>query len=127
MEQDKQLKEILLNSAEKPSADFTDAVMLRVRAASEAALYYQPLVSPQLKRLFVYIFGALIAAIAGLCLLIALTNLTFVAWVQSIPIPGYDYRTILMFILSFWFVFAINSIIERKLFAGKGSHLDPGC
>jgi hypothetical protein len=125
MEQDKQLKEILLNSAERPSADFTDAVMLRVRAASEAGLYYQPLVSPQLKRLFIYIFGALIAAISGLCLLIALTNLTIVAWIQNIPIPGLDYRTIVIFILSFWFVFAINSIIKGKSFVGKGSHLDP--
>lgn len=126
MEQNKQLKKILLNSAEKPSADFTDAVMLRVNEASEAAFYYQPLVSPQLKRLFLYIFGTLISAIAGLCLLIALTNFTFVSWIQNIPIPDLDYSTIVMFILSFWFVFTINSIIERKPFAGKRSHLDPG-
>ena len=47
MEQDKQLKAILLNSAEGASAGFTDAVMKKVAGLSAKPAYYQPLVSPK--------------------------------------------------------------------------------
>jgi uncharacterized membrane protein len=123
MEQDKQIKEILLNSAKIPSADFTAAVMQRIAAAA-TPFHYQPLVSPKLRRVFVYIFSTLIIVILGLCLLIAITNLSLVAWIQKIEIPGLDYSTIAISILSFWFVFTINSIIEKKSFAGKRSGLN---
>ena len=116
MEQDKQLKEILLNSAERPAADFTDAVMQKVADIAAAPFYYQPLVSPKLKRVFVFGFGALIAAILGICLIIALTNPHVVSRLQNIEYPNLNYKAILIFILSFWIVFTINSIIEKKYF-----------
>jgi hypothetical protein len=121
MEQDRQLNEILLNSAERPPADFTAAVMQRIQAAA-APFHYQPLVNPGLKRAFVFIFSTVIVVILALCLLIALTNLPFVAWIQNIAVPDLHYKTILIFIVSFWFVFTINAMIEKKPFS-RGSHL----
>jgi hypothetical protein len=112
MEQDKQLKEILLNSAESAPAGFTDAVMQKLKG--EASLYYQPLVSPALKRLFVFISGALIAAILGLCLIIALTNPNVITWIRNIQLPQLNYSAILIFILTFWIVFTINYLFEKK-------------
>ena len=114
MEQDKQLKQILLNSAEGASAGFTEAVMQKINALSAAQSYYQPLVSPKLTRAFVFAFSALIAAILGLCLVIVLTNLHVVSWIKNIQFPDLNYNTILMFIVSFWIVFTINLIIEKK-------------
>lgn len=117
MEQDKQLKEILMNSADRASADFTVAVMQKLK--EEAPLYYQPLVSPALKRLFVFIFGTIIAAILGLCLIIAFTNPNVITWIQSIQLPQLNYSGILTFILTFWIVFTINSLFEKKFILRK--------
>jgi hypothetical protein len=124
MEQDKQLKNILMNSAERATAGFTDAVMQRVNGLAAAPFSYQPLVSPPLKRTFIFISGVVIAAILGLCLLLALTNFPAVAWIQTWALPDLDYGTILLFTGSFWIVFTINSIIEKKFFLRKGSHLE---
>ena len=123
MEQDKQLKQILLNSAEWASADFADTVMKKVTGLAASPLNYQPLVSPKLKRLFVFIFCALVAAILGLCMVIALTNLQLITWIQNRELPELNYKTILMFILSFWLVFTINSIMEKKFFLRKKTNL----
>jgi hypothetical protein len=126
MEQDKQLKNILMNGAERASAGFTDAVMQKVIGLAAAPFSYQPLVSPSLKRIFVFISGAVIAAILGLCLLLALANLHAVAWIQTWALPDLDYGTILLAIVTFWIVFTINSIIEKKFFLRKESHLEVG-
>src|SRR5687768_1192882 len=119
MEQDKQLKEILLNSAERAAANFTDAVMQKVNNIAADPFCYQPLVSPKLKRLFVFGFGALIAAILGICLIIALSDPYVVSRIQNIEYPNLNYKAILMFILSFWIVFTINSIIEKRYFYSR--------
>jgi hypothetical protein len=126
MEQDRQLKEILLNSAERASADFTDAVMQKVTGLAAAPQYYQPLVSPKFKSLFVLTFGALIAVTLGLCLIIALTNLSFVSWIQNMQFSDLGYNTILIFILLFWIVFTINSLIEKTFFSRKKSRFHIG-
>ena len=122
MEQDKQLKEILLNSAERASAGFTGAVMKKVNGLSATPLYYQPLVSPKLKSLFVFTFGALVAAILGLCLIIALTDLRVVSWIQNRELPDLNYNRILYFILTFWIVFIVNTLFEKKFLFRKESY-----
>lgn len=116
MEQDKQLREILLNSAERASADFTGAVMNKVNKLTARSLYYQPLVSPKLTRLFIFTFGALITAILGLCSISALTNIHVLSWLQSIKFFDLNYNRILIFILMFWIVFSVYTLLEKKLF-----------
>jgi len=111
MEKDKQLKEILLHSAEGASADFTDRVMKKVHDIS--ATYYQPLVSPGLKKRFIFVFVATVAAIFGLCLLIALADPNVMGWIKSIPVPGVDYNKVLLFILIFWTLFALNTVVQK--------------
>jgi hypothetical protein len=119
MERDNQLKEILLNSAEKTSANFTDIVMQKVNGLSAAPFYFRPLVSPKVRRLFLLTFGALITTILGLCLIITLTDSPFVSWIENMEFTDLSYKTILMFITIFWIVFTINSFIERKFFSRK--------
>ena len=125
MEQDRQLKEILSNSAEGASAGFTDRVMQKINGIAAAPLHYEPMVSPKLQKLFVFAFGAVIAAIFGLCLIIALTNPAVITWIQSIELPPLNYKLIVIFILSFWIVFAINSFIEKKFFLRERSSGHP--
>ena len=114
MEQDNQLKEILSNSAQGASAYFTETVMQRVNNLAEAPFYYQSLVNPKLKRVFLFCFGALLTAIFGLFLIIALSKLPFADWIKGVVIPDLNYDMILMFIITFWIVFTINSLIEKK-------------
>ena len=115
MEQDKQLKAILLNSAEGVSAGFTDAVMKKVAGLSAKPAYYQPLVSPKLKKKFVFAFGAIVAAIAVLCLVIALADLNIVGWMQSIPVPDLNYNQFFLFIFIFWMLFILNRQLEKNV------------
>lgn len=122
MEQDRQLKEILLNSAKGASPDFTEAVMQKINALSVAPLHYEPLVSSRLKRVFVFTFITVIAAILGLCLMITLTNLRVVSWIENMNFPDLNYNTILMFILSFWFVFTTKLVIEKRVLFRNNSY-----
>ena len=123
MEQDNQLKQILINSTQKASAGFTDAVMKRVNGLSEAQLYYQPLVRPQWQRLFLIAFGTVIVAILVLCLIITLTNLRVFSYIQSMNLPDLNYDKILMFIFIFWTVFSVNRLIEKKFHHRTGASL----
>ena len=113
MEQDEQLKEILLNSTEGASADFTDVVMKKVYSLP-APSAYQPLVSPKFKRGFVFAFGTIVAGILVLCLIIALGDLNVIGWVQSIPLPDLNYNKLLLFIFIFWVLFILNMLFEKK-------------
>src|SRR3954463_13149227 len=106
MERDKFLKEVLLNSAEAASADFTNTVMKKVGALSPTPLHYEPLVSAKIKRLFLFTFAASIALIVGLWLIVASANLHVVSMIQSIELPDVNYQRILIFIVIFWVVFA---------------------
>ncbi len=123
MKQDKQLKQILLNSAEKASVDFTDTIMKKVNALSVIQLYYQPLVSPKWQRLFLFAFGALIVAILALCLIIGLTPIHVVSWIQSLNLPVLSYNRLLVFIVTFWIVFCVNALLEKKFLSGWGAFL----
>jgi len=114
MEQDKQLKEILFNSTEEASADFTNLVMNKVYALSSSS-GYQPLVSSKLKKLFVLAFVITVGAILSLCLAISFANTNIVGWIESIPLPHLDYKKLLLFILIFWVLFYLNMLWERKV------------
>lgn len=122
MEQDKQLKEILFNSAEGASVDFTDAVMKKVKALSETSLHYQPLVSTKLQKVFVFLFSVVIAAILGLCLIITVSDFHIGAWIQYISSSTLPFNKALLFILIFWIVFAANALFEKKVLFRKASN-----
>src|SRR4051794_22608402 len=113
MEQDKQLKEIFLNSAEGASGDFTSTVMNKIYSLSSAPPYYKPMVSPKLKKGFVYAFGAVVTAIVSLCIFIALDNHHIVGWIHRIP-PDVNYNKLLLFIFIFWGLFALNMLFEIR-------------
>lgn len=119
MEQNKQLKEILLNSAEAASTDFTESVMKKLDVLS-APPYYHPLVSPKLKKGFVFVFGAVVTAILSLCLVISLADLNFISWIQSIPLSNLNYDKLLLFIFIFWILFAVNRLFEKKVELNRG-------
>jgi len=113
MEQDKQLKEILLNSAEGASDDFTDALMNKIHNFSAARFYYKPLVSPKLKKGFVFAFGAIVTAIVSLCLVISFTDLNIIGWIQGIQLPDLNYNKLVLFIFIFWSVFILNRLFNK--------------
>ena len=113
MEQDKHLKEILSNSAEGASADFTDRVMKRVYNLS-VTRGYKPLVNPKLIKWFVFAFGAVVIAIFSLCLAIALSDLNIIGWIQNIPFPDINYDKVLLFIFIFWILFATNMQFQKN-------------
>jgi hypothetical protein len=114
MEQDKQLKQILLNSTEGASADFTNSVMKKVYALP-ASSGHQPLVSRKLKKVFVLVFGITVGAILSLCLAISFANQNIASWIESIPLPQLDYKKLLLFILIFWILFSLNMLVGKKL------------
>jgi hypothetical protein len=113
MEQDKRLREILLNSADGASADFTDAVMKRVHGISPAS-YYQPLVSPRLKRAFVFAFGTTVAAIIGLALIIAIIDSNIIGSIMRLPLPSINYNQVLLFLFIVWGLFGVNRLFQKN-------------
>jgi hypothetical protein len=120
MEADEHIKQILLNSAEGASPGFTDAVIKRVNGLSEPRLHDQPLVSVKWQRRFLIAFGTLVMAILILCLLIAGTHSTIFNWIADINIPEVSYNRILLFIITFWVVFSVNALLQKK-FLHRGS------
>jgi hypothetical protein len=113
MEQDKRLREILLNSADGASADFTEAVMKRVHGISPAS-YYEPLVSPRLKKAFVFAFGTTVAAIVGLALIIAVIDSNIIGWIIHLRLTGINYNQVLLFIFIFWGLFGLNRLFQKN-------------
>ncbi len=116
MEQDKHLKEILLNSADGASRHFTEAVMNKVNGLTGALANYQPLVSPKWQRFFLFAFGGLVMAICSLCFLMASSQLHIVTWMKNINIPDFSYNKVLMFIFIFWVVFSANALLQKRFF-----------
>ena len=114
MEQDKHIKEILLNSAEGASVHFTDAVLKKVSALSAVRLHDQPLVPLKWKRRFLFTFGVTVITILILCLLIASSHIDVVNWLKSNELPEIRYSKILIFIFCFWIVFAVNALLDKK-------------
>ena len=114
MEQDKQLKEILRNSADAASADFTDAVMKQVHQHSLLQKPYVPLVPAKAKKIFLLVFTALIAAITALCLLMGLLQLHIEEHIQNITFPELNYNRIIVSILLFWILFTANALLQKR-------------
>jgi hypothetical protein len=119
MEQDKHLKEILLHSAEGARADFTEAVMKRVHGSSLVSSYYEPLVSPRLKKGFVLAFGITVGGILSLCLMIALAHANLSSWIGNLELPGFNYNKLLLFLLIFWSLFALNMLFQKTFQLNK--------
>ena len=114
MEKDKQLKEILLHGRESASPDFTQAVMHTIHQLPSASFYYEPLLSPTIKKVLMLTFTVLVSAIVMLCIIISAPDLPFVEWIQSTLLTDKTLKKLLIYLLSFWFVFVINAIIEIK-------------
>jgi hypothetical protein len=121
MEADKNIKQILLNSAEGASPGFTDAVMKKVNGLSGIRLYQQPLVPLKWQRLFLVAFGTLVMAILILCLLIAFSHMPVSSWIAGINIPEVNYTRIVVFISTFWVVFSVNELLQKKLLRRSGA------
>ena len=120
MEQDKQLKKILANSADGASPDFTSAVMERVNGLSAKSLYYQPLVSPKWQRLFLLTFVTVAGAIFALCFIIAFSHISITSQLQSLELGNINYDKIVLFIILFWMMFSMNALLQKKLLFRKG-------
>jgi hypothetical protein len=123
MQQDKQLRQILLNSAEGASPGFTDAVMKRVNDLSATRLNYQPLAHPKWQRIFVFTFGALVASIFALSLIIALMDSHVFSWIQRINLPNFKYDKVLEFIIIFWFVFSVYALLKKRYLPHRRSFM----
>jgi len=119
MKQEKQLKQILINSAERASVDFTDVVMKRVNSLLEAQLYDQPLVSPKVKKIFLFTFCAVTIAILVLCLALSLTQLPIINWLQKIQLPRLNYNKIIEFVTTFWIVFVLNVLVQKRFLLAR--------
>lgn len=115
MEQGKELKEILMKGAQLAPPHFTDSIMKKVTGLAANPLPYQPLVSSKLKRRFVFIFVVLASLILLLGLLTHLPSLPFIGRMEIPPLSVYTYYRVLLFILSFWLVFAANAFVQRRL------------
>lgn len=125
MEKDKQLKEILLHSTESASPDFTQAVMRKVNQLPSASSYYQPLLSHSMKRVLILTFTILVSAIVILCMIISSPDLPFIEWIQTSLLTDKTFTKVLIYLLSFWFVFFINAVIvTNKLHAAKVSGIN---
>jgi hypothetical protein len=121
MEVDKHLKQLLLNSAEGAAPGFTDAVMKRVNGLSGVRPYQQPLVPLKWQRLFLLAFGTLVMTILVLCLLIAFSHIPVSSWIAGINIPEVNYTRIVVFISTFWVVFSVNELLQKKLLHRSGA------
>src|SRR5687767_14848579 len=114
MEQDKRLREILLNSAEGASANFTGKVMDKVFSLSTARSGYAPLVSTGLKKSFLFAYGAIVTAIVSLCFIIALADVNIVSWIQRMPLPDLNYNKLILFLFIFWSLFTLNMVCKKS-------------
>ena len=114
MEKDKQLKEILFHSTESVSPDFTQAVMHSIHQLPSASFHYQPLLSSKMKKALVITFSVLVSAIVILCMVISSPNLPFIEWIQTSLLSDRFMNKVLIYILSFWLVFIINTLIKTR-------------
>ena len=119
MEQDKQLKQILLNSAGGASAHFTDTVMHKITKLSATPFHYKPLVHPKMIRFFLVAFGAVVVCIFSLCLMMLLPPFHVASWLRNQKLPDVNYSRIVLFILTFWIVFSVNALFEMKFWSRR--------
>lgn len=119
MERDAQLKQLLRNGAKDASPDFTETVMKRVNGLSVASLNYRPLVPSKWQRRFLIAYGALAVCTLILSVVMALTHVPVVSWIQSINFSAMSYNRVVVFLFTFWIVFAVNAFLVKKSLSRK--------
>ena len=115
MKEDKHIRQVLLNSAEGASNDFTDLVLKRINKLSVTRSGYQPLVSPKWQRVFLLTFASIAIAIIILCLLLAYGPVDASRWIKNSEVPEIGYNKIVAFIVCFWIVFGLNVLFNKKV------------
>ncbi len=88
--------------------------MKKVQGLAAAPTPYQPLVHPKTVKLFFFVFTALVATIAALCLVTSLRQLHIDRFIQNIAVPQIDYNRILLFIFLFWSLFTLNALLQKQ-------------
>ena len=117
MDQNNIYKQILQKGLEKASPAFTENVMAAIQNASVRPFVYKPLVPHVVKRLFIFLFIALVALIFVLCLLLTLDGSELLQFFKLPNISPESFKQITTAILLFWVLFAGNYWItgRRKL------------
>ena len=115
MKEDKHIRQVLLNSAEGTSINFTDLVLERINKLSVTRSGYQPLVSPKWQRVFLLTFAFIAVAIIILCVLLAYGPVDASRWIKNWEVPEIGYNKIIAFIVCFWIVFGLNVLFNKKV------------
>ena len=117
MDQNNIYKQILLKSFEKASPAFTENVMASLQNTPARAFVYKPLIPPAVKRVFIFLFIALVALIFVLCLILTLDGIELSQFLNLPKISTESFKQITTAILLFWVLFAANYWItgRRKL------------
>jgi hypothetical protein len=113
MEQDKQLKEVLAKVVEKASVNFTGTVMAGIHALAAKPFVYEPLIPAFLKRIFIAGFITVVGLILILCLFITSPGIDFTDNIRLPDISPEAYQQIIIGILIFWIVFAVNNWLVK--------------
>ena len=111
MEEDGNLRELLKYSAEVASTGFTKSVMNSVKDIA-LAKQYQPLINEKLKKAFVFFYLGIVSFILLLCIIIGIESLP----IGKIAVPSLTadvYRKVILFVLIFWVVFAVNAWVTK--------------
>ena len=114
MEKDNQLKQLLQNSSTGAPADFTDAVLKKVNALPAKLSPYVPLVSPRLRRIFLYVYGGVVFTLVSICAVLVFGTTDLFRQMHNSQLPNLDYEKIFLFIILFWFVYVAKLIAEKR-------------
>lgn len=114
MTPDNEIKKILMHGAEGASSEFTSKVMSRVLDQKVPLPYYQPLVSARLRRGFLIVFGSVVTAILCLCLALTFMGDAFMKRIISVEYTHLDYGNIFLYVITFWGLFGISSLLRRR-------------
>jgi len=110
MQEDKELKELLMKWAEeRPSADFTSHVMQRITSAYTPGLYTQPLLKQRLPKILLAAFLFVCIVLITIC---ATTPITL-PFQLTIDLPAKYYSQGFYFLVAFWVVMFFNLISKR--------------
>lgn len=118
MDPNKQMKEILANSAAKVEDDFTAAVMKKVTGTNKLNLY-QPLVASKAVKMFVFMFGAVLTCFLLISIVLTINGLPIAGWLQAIEVPDMDYIRLGTFLMIFWLIYVINALFQKRFVPNK--------
>lgn len=116
MDRDIQLKNLLTQGRETASAGFTENILKKIEQLSSVTTPYQPLVSDNIKKGFLITFASVVSMILLLCLIIKASQLTFTNAILLPRLSAATYYNIFVFILTFWLMFSINTLIQKNRF-----------